>query len=254
MAVGRFGNQHARDKCAQRHAQTRRLCQPRQPQGGQQDVEHKEFIAFAPGHQGQPPVHDALPARQQQGDDGGGFQTRQGQFFGHGLGWAAQGGDDHQQRHHGQVLKQQHAQRALALLGGQLATVLQHFDDDGGAAHGQCATQHQRALPVELERRRQPVHQPQRQPHHGQHGQHGLRPAQHKYMAAHAAQFGQIELQPNHEHQKHHTKLGQMVNDVAGAVIGQRQGVGPQYHPSRQIGQHGWQFQAAANHHAQNGG
>ena len=85
--------------------------------------------------------------------------------------------------------------------------------------------------------------------HHN--GQHHLKQAQPEHMAAHGAQFGQVELQPDHKHQEHHAKLTQVAHPVR--VLGQRQRVGANYHTHDKVAQHGRQFQRPASHHAQHG-
>ena len=115
------------------------LGQPGQTEGHQQKVEDEQLFAFAPRHQREPPAHEALPAGQQQGNQHGGFQAgnQQGgeQFF--------RGGtkrrNQHQQRHHSQILKEQHTHDTLAVLGFDFQPVGHEFDDDGGAAHGHGA-------------------------------------------------------------------------------------------------------------------
>ena len=60
-------------------------------------------------------------------------------------------------------------------------------------------------------------------------------------MAAHRAQLGQVELQPDHEHEKHHAELAQVTH--AGLILCQPERVGADDHAHHQITQHGRQFQ-----------
>ena len=60
-------------------------------------------------------------------------------------------------------------------------------------------------------------------------------------MAAHGAQFGQVELQPDHKHQKNHTKLTQVAHTFRVFCQGQR--VWAYHHANRQVTQHGRQLQ-----------
>ena len=71
-------------------------------------------------------------------------------------------------------------------------------------------------------------------------------------MAAHRAQLGQIELQPDDEHQKHHAKLTQMTHTIG--IVGQRKCVRANHHTDRQITQHRRQFEPAEQRHPQHGG
>jgi hypothetical protein len=69
---------------------------------------------------------------------------------------------------------------------------------------------------------------------------------------AHAAQLGQVEFEPDDEHQEHDAELGQVLD--AGVVLGQRQRVGADEHAHHQVAQHRRQLQRAAGHHAQHRG
>jgi len=186
-----------------------------------------------------------------------------GRRLGHLGGAVAQGGDQHQQRHHGQVLEQQHAHHAAAVLGVELDAVGHHLDDDGGRAHGQRATQGHGALPADAPAEQAALHafdsepgqagtQSQVTDQRGRHRQRDLAQAQPEHQRAHAAQLGQVELQPDDEHQEDHAELGQVLD--AGRVLGQRQSVGPDHDAHRQVAQHGRQLGEAAQHHADHGG
>ena len=71
-------------------------------------------------------------------------------------------------------------------------------------------------------------------------------------MAAHGAQLGQVELQPDHEHEKHHTELAEMAH--AGRVLSQPERVGADDHAHHQVTQHGRQLQRTAGYHAEHRG
>jgi hypothetical protein len=60
-------------------------------------------------------------------------------------------------------------------------------------------------------------------------------------------ELGQVELQPDGEHQEHHPELGQ-VGHGAG-VLGHGQGIGADQHAHGQIAQHRRQLEQAAAHH-----
>jgi hypothetical protein len=180
------------------------------------------------------------------------LQRRDAQRHEHGLGLAAQGRDQHQQRHHGQVLEQQHAHHALAVLGLQLQPVGDQLDHDGRAAHGQRARQGQR---------RAPVHAPDR----------GHRAASTRLATvpiamvsttcispartrglAHGAQLGQVELEPDDEHQEHHAELAEVAHAVG--VLPKRQRVRPDEDADDEVAEHRRQLERPAGHHADHRG
>jgi hypothetical protein len=105
-----------------------------------------------------------------------------------------------------------------------------------------------------------PVHGPQcgQQPgqhqHHGgahEHGQGDLQKAQPEHMLAHGAQLGQVEFQPDHEHQEHHAEFAQVLHRFH--VARERHGVRADQHAHAQIAQHGRQLEQPAADHPQHG-
>ena len=71
-------------------------------------------------------------------------------------------------------------------------------------------------------------------------------------MAAHGAQLGQVEFQPNHEHQEHHPKFAKVA--YAFGVLRQRQRMRANHHANSQIAEHGRQLERAAYDHAKHCG
>mmetsp|Transcript_15007 Transcript_15007/g.58786 ORF Transcript_15007/g.58786 Transcript_15007/m.58786 type:complete len:626 (+) Transcript_15007:2270-4147(+) len=250
-----LGDQHAGDEGAQRQAQAGMLGQPGQAQRDQQQVEHEELVALAPRHQREPPAHQLLAAIEQQGQQHHRLEPGPGQGLGHLATAAVQRRDQHQQRHHGQVLEQQHAHHQPAMRALQLQPLGQQLDDDGGRAHRHRRPQHQRALPAQLPaaaQHREPGHQQRIAQHRAADGQHHLHQAQAEHGGLERAQLGQVELQPDDEHQEHDAELGEIFD--AGRVVREGQGIRPDQHPHRQITQHRRQLQRAAGHHTQHGG
>ncbi len=245
-------DQHPRNEGAQRQAQARQLGQPRQPQRDQQQVQHEQLVALAPGHLREPPAHQALAAREQQAHQHGGLEQRQPQGGQQAVGRRAERRNQNQQGHHRKVLEQQDAHHAAAMFAFELGALGHQLDDDGRAAHGQHARQRQRRLPAHLPHTTHQVRQRQRQPRDHQHAQHHLRQPQAKHLAAHGAQLGQAELQPDGKHQEYHPELAQMAHTLR--VLGQCQRMGPDQHARGKIPQHRRQFEAAAHHHAQHRG
>ena len=207
-----LGNQHAGNKGAQCQAQAGLLRQPGQAQRDEQQIQHKQLFALAPGHQGQPAPHHMLATHQQHGHQQGGLQGRQSECADQVLRRGTECWHQHQQGHQGQILKQQHAHDAFAVFRLHFQPLRHQLDHNRGAAHGQRARQRQCALPVHVPQIGQPVVEQ----HHGnraqQHGQQHLQRTQTEHMLAHAAQLGQVELQPDHKHQEHHAKLAQVLH------------------------------------------
>jgi hypothetical protein len=71
-------------------------------------------------------------------------------------------------------------------------------------------------------------------------------------MAAHGAQLGQAEFQPDGEHEEHHAELAQVAHPFG--ILRERQRVRPDQDACRQVAHHGRQLERAARHHAQHGG
>ena len=247
-----FGNQHAGDERAQRQRQSRQLGEVGQRQRDQQQVQHEQLLAFAAGDDGQPPAHQPLAAGKQQRDQGRRLQRSNTERKQQLVRRASQCRDQDQQRHHGQVLEQQHAHHALAVLAFQLEPLGHQLDNDRSAAHRQCARQRQCGLPADAPECRRQDRQEQRAGGRQHNGQHHLAQAQPEYVPSHRAQLGQIEFQSDHEHQEHHAEFTEVAHAVG--VVAQRQRVRTDDHADHQIAQHGRQFQRAASHDAQHRG
>ena len=252
MLVFGLRDQHASNEGAQSQAQASQLGQPGQGQRDEQEVEHEQLLALAPRHQGEPPAHQALPARKQEADQDDRFEQGHPNGRHHLLGWRAQRRDEHEQGHDGQILKQQDAHDAPAMLAVELDAVRQQLDHKCGAAHGRGPGQGQRALPGQLPQAwGQPADQ-QRTRKNQHHRQRHLQQAQTENVLAHRAQFAQVELQPDNEHQEHHAELAQVAHALS--VLGQGQRIGPDQDPHGQVAQHGGQLEGAADHHPQHCG
>jgi len=251
-----LGHQHAGHEGAQRQRQAGAFGKVGQAQRHQQQVQHEQLFAAPPRHQRQPPAHHALATHQQQGQHSGGLQQRHGHLGEQFMGRAAERRYQHQQRHHGQVLEQQHADDALAVFAFQFQPLGHQLDDDGGGAHRDGPAQHHRALPVHApDAAGEPAvgRGQQGMPEQGAgDGQHDLAEAEAEDQRAHAAQLGQVELEPDHEHQEHDAEFGQVLHP--GGVLGQRQRVGADQHAHHQVAQHRRQPQRATDDHAEHRG
>jgi hypothetical protein len=205
-----------------------------------------------PRHQREPPAHDARPAIEQHTDQQDGLHRREADRLGQRFGRRAQRGNEHQQRHHGQVLEQQHAHHPLAVLAFELEPLRHQLDHDGGAAHGERAREGQRRLPAEPPGRWQLRRDQERAGRGKGHRQQHLQQAEPEHMLAHGAQLGQAELQPDHEHQEHHAEFAQVADGLG--VLRQCQRMRADQHAGRQITEHRRQLQRAADHHADDRG
>jgi hypothetical protein len=144
-----LGDQHAGDEGTEREREAGKLGEPGQAEGDEQQVEDEELVALAPHDQRQPPAHRATAADEQHGEQRGGLQRRDGELAQQNLGRRAQCRDEHEQRHDGQILEQQHAHDAATVLALELEPVGHQLDDDGRRAHGQRRAERHRALPAQ---------------------------------------------------------------------------------------------------------
>ena len=184
------------------------------PERDQQQVEHEQLFALAPRHQREPPAHHLLAADQQHAEQHGRLERGPAERRRHVRAAGVERRDQHQQRHHGQVLEQQHAHHAAAVLAFELEPVGHHLDDDGGARHRHRATPAP-SRPATTAPRVAPVNEnsPGQQEvpgHRADDRQQHLRQAEPEHQLAHALQLGQVEFEPDHEHQEHDAELGQV--------------------------------------------
>ena len=109
MPVFGLGNQHPRDKSAQRQREACLFGNVGQSQRDQQHVEHEEFGGFAQRHDMEPAAHPLLPDEQHHTQNHDGLEQGHTDFHCHVGGRLTQRGNDDQQRHDQQILRQQHA-------------------------------------------------------------------------------------------------------------------------------------------------
>ena len=119
------------------------------------------------------------------------------------------------------------------------------LDDDGRTAHRQRPRQSQRRLPAQTPDTGRDEGEQQGCTGCRQHGEEHLQQAQSKHMATHGAQLGEVELQPDDEHQENHAKLAQVAN--AFGVLRQRQRVGADHDADDQVTKHWGQLERTAS-------
>ena len=227
------------------------LGEPCQAERHQQQVQYEELLALAPDHDREPPAHHDLPADQQHRQQDAGLQRRQRELAQQRLGRRAERRDQHQQRHHRQVLEQQHAHDAAAVLGLELEPLGHQLDDDRGAAHRKRAAERHRALPAEAPRAPAPrIADADQQvaDQRGQHRQADLAEAEAEHQRPHAAQLRQVEFEADHEHQEHDAELGEVVH--RGRILRERHRVRADQHADREVAEHRRQLRETTDHHA----
>ena len=151
------------------------------------------------------------------------------------LGRRAERGDQHQQRHDGEVLEQQHAHHAAAVLALELEAIGHQLDDDRGRAHRQRA---RRARSRSASRgpsggrsRRRATTSAALPAIAASDRQHDLAQAEAEDELAHALQLRQVELEADHEHQEDDAELGQ-VADAGGVAARAPIAFGPMTTPT----------------------
>ena len=250
-----FGNQHAGHKSAQLHRQPELLGQPGKQQSGQQHIQREHFVRALPRHQRKPAPHQRRPETQQDGQQTDRLEQRQGQIHPPVLIATGQRRDQDQQRDDGQILKQQHAEHALPMIGFEFAPFGQQFADQGGRAHGHRATDGNRRAPVHATRKQQhePSHRHDHQrPETDRHGGADLSRPQPEHMPFERHEFGQREFESEREHQKHDADFAQTMRGFC--ITGQARRMRADHHPHRQIGDQRRRAKGAQRNHRNNRG
>ena len=142
-------DQHAGDEGAERERQAGELGQPGEAERDQQQVEDEQLLALPAHDERQPPAHHDAAADEQHGEQRGRLQRGDGELAQQRLGRRAERGNQHQQRHDGQILEQQHGHHAPAVLAFELEAIGHQLDDDRRRAHRQRGAERDRALPAE---------------------------------------------------------------------------------------------------------
>jgi hypothetical protein len=211
VAILGFRDQHAGEERAQGQRQAGQRGDEGHRQDHHQHVEHEQLGGLAPRHHAEPGAHHARPDKQQHRQHEGGLA----QCHRHRVASTARGLTEHgyqdQQRHHREVLEQQHADDGASVDGVQLQPLGQQPHHHRGGGHRHDPAERQARLPVHRGIRAQH----QRQPHARGNGERHLRRAKAEHLAPHLTQLGQAEFQPDGEHEKHHAEFG----EVAGGVF-----------------------------------
>jgi len=132
QAVFGFGNQHAGDEGAKRQRQPGQFGQRGEAQGDQQDVEDEHLGRFGAGHEVEPLAHQFLAEDKNDCEHDDGLEERHAEQHREFLRRLGQRGNDDQQRHHRQILQQQHAHDFTAVRRVELHALGQQLGQDGG--------------------------------------------------------------------------------------------------------------------------
>jgi hypothetical protein len=149
--------------------------------------------------------------------------------------------NDHQQRHHREILKEQDAEDFAAVRGLELHPLGQQLGQDGGRGHREDAAKGDADLPVDAGEHDQPGDQ--------QHADRDLQQAETEDDALHRVELGQRELETDREHQEDDAELGEMFDAMH--VVHQVQGVRADDAADQQVAKDRRQVEAAAEDHRQ---
>ena len=193
--------QQPRKERAQRHGQPGKPGEPRRAQHRQQRQRHEQFRALGPRHHAVEMPHQPAPGD----DDDHHRQHCPQQRRAHKLGDMAgfPGGKDrhqHQQRHHGQVLRQQDGKARTAHARGEFTALHQklHHHRRGG----------QRQAQPDDDRRLHRIAPPQGHSADDRAGDDHLREAEAEHHGPHRLKALDRKLKPDHEQEEDDTQLG----------------------------------------------
>ena len=240
VAIGGFGQHDTGDERAQRH---------RKPQAGHQQraSHHAKQGGGHEGFAGAQRSDDAEQARQgiaadQHEKDQRARRHQRGLPARHRIGArrSAEGADDGEHRHDGQILEQQHGKAAFATgRRSHLALVEQlHHQCSGGQAERQADDQ--RCLPRE-------TGEGEQQPREPQPAQHNLRQPKAEDIAPKSPQSRRLQFQTDHEQQQHDTELGELQNLFG--IANEAQHRRPDQDTCSEIAQHRPQLEANEQWH-----
>ncbi len=140
VAVLGLRDQHPGQERAQRQRQIELAREPGEPEREQQQVEHEQLGRLAPRHQMEPGTHQPLAEKQDQRQARlAALASATPRLSASCRCAGAERGNQDQERHHGQVLEQQHPDDLAAVLGVELQAVGQHLAQYRGRGHGQRA-------------------------------------------------------------------------------------------------------------------
>jgi hypothetical protein len=232
-------DEHSGDERTEGQREAGELREIREAQRDEQHVDDEQLVRAAPRDQREPGPHQPLPDEQHHHQHGGGFQPRQREVACERFPRPGERRNEDQQRHHGKVLEQQHADRVPAVRRLRLEALHEQADHDRRGGHREGPRQHDRRLPRGPESKRD-------RREHG-HGEHDLRAAQPEHHATHLDQPRQAELEPEGEHEEDDAELRQLARRRAVGDPAER--VRTDRDADDQVAEQRRQVQTAENHH-----
>ena len=155
MAVFGFGDDQSGQEGAQGQGKSRHIGQPGHGQTNGDHAEQEQFPAFGAGDVVERIRDDPFRTDDHQHNDGNDLrQKKQQRLHGPALSLSGQQWNEQHHRNDDDVLKDQDAERRVALRGFDLGAVLEYFHDDGGAAQGNQKADQHRFPDVQAERSR----------------------------------------------------------------------------------------------------
>ena len=245
VAVGRFGEHHARNKGPERHRQAKALHDERRAEHGEQRRDHKRFPCAEFADHPEQRVHQIASGERQAEDRHSGQQRLHPTGNGVRVGQARQGGDNGQQRHDGQVLKQQDRETALPHRGVEFFALLQQLHDQRCGGERQRQPDDQRCLPGETSDRQQDAGDRRA-------AQRDLQQPQPENVAPELPQAAGSQFKADDEQQHDDAEFGKA--ERRRGIIDQPEHRRPDQDARRQIAEHRAEFQPGEQRHNDHGG
>ncbi len=213
FAVFGFRQQQSGDERAERHRQARLIGDHSR---ADDDEQHRgdEQVARARGDdQPEQRAHQPAAADHDHRDRNRRLQQRGAETGERRCAWSrGEQRDEHQDRDHGEILRQQHRKAGAAHIGGQPLLLRQQLEHDRGGGQRQADAEHQRIRRLVAGERRNPG----KRRRGGEH----LQPAKPEHQPPHRQQPMKRNFQADQEQQKDDTQLGYS-GDVPGVADGE---------------------------------
>ncbi len=240
MAERRLGNEHPGDERAERERQPEAVGDERGAERDEQQVQHEQLLRAAPRDDVEPARHEALADDEQQRERDHDLDRREAEREREILRrLGAERGDHDQQRHHREILEQQHAEDVAAVLGLDLEPLGEHLRHDRRRRHRERAAERDTALPRDVH----PALE-QRAEHEREHeGRDDLQEAESEHEPLHRPQLREREFEADRKHQEHHAEFREVLGPFE--IRRDAEGVRADQDADGQIAEHRRQVQRA---------